>query len=169
MTEWRSIPSLKFYEASSDGRVRSVSRIRQTSNGQVRRYRSKELSPSSQNQHGHLKVQAGGKSHYVHRLVAEAFLGECPDGLQVAHCDGNATNNAVSNLRYCTATENNRDKIDHGTHRNGEKHPGAKLTAQEVAAVRRAISMGFKQKDIAESLGVCRSTIGAIATGRSWS
>ncbi len=40
------------------------------------------------------------KQKYVHRLVAEAFIGPCPPGYSVDHIDNNPTNNCVSNLRY---------------------------------------------------------------------
>jgi HNH endonuclease/NUMOD4 motif len=51
----------------------------------------------------------------VHQLVAEAFLGPRPDGMEVCHGDGNPQNNHVSNLMYDTHARNVRDMRDHGT------------------------------------------------------
>ena len=42
----------------------------------------------------------------VHRLVAEAFLGPCPEGFQVSHLDESRDNNNASNLAYVSAKEN---------------------------------------------------------------
>lgn len=168
MTEWKPIPSLRFYEASEDGRIRSVSRIIETSNGQIRRYKSVELSPGSSNQFGHLKVQAAGKCRYVHALVAEAFCGPKPEGTQVRHLDGDCTNNAASNLTYGTPKQNADDKLRHGTKRKGESHPGAKLSPAQVAHIKTLIKQGTTQSAIAEYFGVSRTNISAIATGRSW-
>lgn len=63
----------------------------------------------SQNQ-GYMCVslQINGKAHRrrVHRLVALAFIPN-PDGKsEVNHIDGNKTNNHVSNLEWCTPSEN---------------------------------------------------------------
>ena len=44
----------------------------------------------------------------VHRMVAEVFLGPCPDGYEVDHIDGNKQNNNLSNLQYLTKEENIR-------------------------------------------------------------
>lgn len=48
----------------------------------------------------------GKKQFYVHRLVAEAFLGKCPEGMQIDHSDGNRANNDIMNLRYVEPSVN---------------------------------------------------------------
>ena len=42
----------------------------------------------------------------VHRMVAECYLGSCPNGFVVDHIDGNKLNNHISNLQYLTKEEN---------------------------------------------------------------
>jgi hypothetical protein len=39
---------------------------------------------------------------YVHQLVAEAWIGEKPQGMGVAHIDRNRKNNHFTNLRFLT-------------------------------------------------------------------
>jgi len=65
---------------------------------------------NSKNILGHLKVNLyynkKSKLHSVGRLVAAAFIGECPPNHMVNHIDGNKENNNVSNLEYVTNREN---------------------------------------------------------------
>ena len=42
----------------------------------------------------------------VHHLVAQAFLGDRPEGMVIDHIDGNGFNNHYTNLRYVTHKEN---------------------------------------------------------------
>ena len=56
------------------------------------------------------------KVHYVHRLVAAAFV-PVPMGLEnpvVNHIDGNPLNNRAVNLEWCTQTDNVRHAIKTG-------------------------------------------------------
>lgn len=61
------------------------------------------------------------KKKYVHVVVAEAFIGECPHGHQVDHLDGNTSNNDISNLQYVSKSDNNKR-----AYKAGRKPPGEK-------------------------------------------
>ena len=56
-----------------------------------------------------LKFNDKRKNFYVHRLVAEYFLGVIPEGYQINHIDYNKKNNHVKNLEICTRQQN----VDH--------------------------------------------------------
>ena len=75
------------------------------------------------NGRGYLRVRINGKRYLVHRLVAEAYFGEIPNGMEIDHSDRNRRNNALTNLRIVSRTDNNRntsknDRVDArgGTH-----------------------------------------------------
>ena len=167
---WLQIEDYPGYEVASTGRVRSVDRQVTTGSG-IRRYAGKIIAPT-RNQHGHLKValrSSQGKVYrYVHSLVAEAFIGPRPQGMEVAHADGHPVNNNLANLRYATPAENAADKVGHGTALNRGRHPRARLGEAEVSAIRQALRDGKTQRAVAEEHGVSRTTVSAIATGRSW-
>ncbi len=113
--EWRPVVGHEgYYEVSNLGGVRSVDRVNARG-----RWKGRPLRPATRDS-GHLCVSLCRNSvcrtKNVHSLVAEAFIGPRPDGLQVAHYDGNPTNNILSNLRYATQSENLLDSVRHGTH-----------------------------------------------------
>ena len=57
--------------------------------------------------HRYSRVNIEGKTRYVHRLVAVAFLGEPPhEKAEVNHKDFNKRNNALENLEWVTPKEN---------------------------------------------------------------
>lgn len=104
----------------------------------------------------------------VHQLVADAFHGPCPQGLQVRHLNGNPKDNRPSNLRYGTSMENAADRRAHGTYLGGSNHHGAKLTGGQAAQIRRRRRCGEKVKDLAADFHVSTSTIESIIYGRSY-
>jgi hypothetical protein len=79
------------------------------------------------------------KRKYVHSLVAEAFIGSRPEGMQVNHKDGVKANNHWTNLEYVTPLENTRHAAKIGNApkvRKGEGVPWSKLTEDQVRAIR---------------------------------
>lgn len=51
----------------------------------------------------------------VHRLVLEAFRGECPEGMEASHLDGDPLNNDIGNLIW-ESHQDNCNRIDRSKH-----------------------------------------------------
>lgn len=109
------------------------------------------------------------KNYKVHRLVAEAFLGLPPfEGAMVAHNDGNRSNNNISNLRWASALENQKDRRRHGTWRRGSEISWSKLKEDDIPIIRERIKRGEKYDDIGLDYGVSKHTIHRIKKGDVW-
>lgn len=110
------------YEVSSFGRVKSVQRFRRGKSGcmvpvpeKIMRLSVKKLSASGRTlPYVEIKLRDGSprntrcKSFLVHRLVAQAFVGELFEGAQVDHIDGDHQNNHWDNLRLLSAKDHGR-------------------------------------------------------------
>lgn len=55
---------------------------------------------------GYRLTQIGSKKMYIHRLMAQAFLGGWDESLQVDHINNNGLDNTIGNLRLSTKTFN---------------------------------------------------------------
>lgn len=106
------------YEVSDHGRVRGLHRIVPYAVHREKRIQGRILKFSAKKS-GHLNAYLwkGNKQNTcrVHRLVLEAFVGPCPEGMECCHNDGNPANNMVGNLRWDTTVGNMLDKAGHGT------------------------------------------------------
>ena len=122
---WKPVNGYEgIYEVSSHGRVRSIDRTVTYSDGRVGRIKGKALrTPPNEDGYPRVNLSTQGKSRArrVHALVAEAFIGPRPDGMDVCHGDGDPENNHVDNLRYGTHSENMLDSVRHGTDHNAAK------------------------------------------------
>ena len=56
----------------------------------------------------HIKWDTGFLNVYSHQIVAECFLGLCPNGYEVDHINSNKLDNRVVNLQYLTKADNVR-------------------------------------------------------------
>lgn len=131
--EWRPVVGFEgIYEVSSLGRIRRVGRAARTGRaygGGARIGRIRK----PQTVKGGYKVVAlwrDGRQtmRLVHLIVAEAFLGPCPDGMEVNHKEGrNKWDNSVANLEYMTRTENMKHAY----------RTGLRTTTVEAAAAAR--------------------------------
>jgi hypothetical protein len=112
-----------------------------------------------------LRKDGQTKKPYVHVIVAEAFLGLCPKGMEVCHEDGTRDNNHYKNLRYDTRKGNLADRERHGTDQRGERNPAVKLTDKQVADIRQRRVRGELVRVLAVEFGVGEAQISRIANG----
>jgi DNA invertase Pin-like site-specific DNA recombinase len=75
----------------------------------------------------------------------------------------------LENVIWGTASENQLDRRRHGTSPQGENHPKAIVTEEQVRDIRELLAAGYTTVAIAKRFGVNRYLISDIKRGRSWS
>lgn len=144
MEIWKDIQGYEgLYQVSNYGNVKSI----RTKDSLGRSKTPMAMKPQA-NRKGYLYVglkRGNGYRHYlVHRLVAQAFIGERPGNCEVNHKDEDKANNRADNLEYVTHTENIRygTGIDRRskpviatTHDGTEEHYKSATEASKVLGV----------------------------------
>lgn len=169
--EWRDCVGYEgLYQVSSLGRVRSMDRWIAYGDGRKRFYKGRVLKPSL-NRDGYPVVNLGlGKSVRVHCIVAGAFIGDRPKGLDINHVDGCKANNHVSNLEYATRGQNICHAFANGLSiaSRGELSGKALLTEAKVLEIRDLLSQGYTNRAVAKMFGVSKDAISHIRLRKTW-
>ena len=128
---WKDIEGYEgLYQVSNLGNVKSLDREYIQWNNYTytpKRYNGKILKPHLQRQ-GYVMINLSKNSKkklaLVHRLVAQAFIPNPNDYLEVNHKDGNKQNNCVDNLEWCNRKYNQKEAERLGliTRIKGEKN-----------------------------------------------
>ena len=117
--------------------------------------------------HGYGAVYENGRQTSAHIVVCKAVHGPRPSPRhEAAHSCGVSACVNPRHLRWATGSENQMDRVAHGTHNRGERHNMAKLSAEQVQAIRSRT--GQTQKEIAREFGVDRAHVSFIRNRKTW-
>ena len=126
--------------------------------------------------YGQMFVAMKGKRsnivHKSHRIAWQIYVGPIPNGLQVLHNCDNRLCVKPDHLYLGTQQDNVNDMMKRGRNgycrREGQQHPMAKLTDNQVGCIKHRLTIGISPKDLAKEFSVARSTIAEISRGATW-
>lgn len=152
--KWKSVKGLAGkYMVSNKGRVFSM-------------ITNKIIKPSLGSK-GYHKIRIGGKSRFVHRIVAIAFLYNPLNKPEVNHKDTVKTNNNLTNLEWCTGLEN---RIHYEKFKRKNKPKKVRVSQKGKGSVRSKpfyvfdenkaiIKKAESQNTFAQEINVCLSSV----------
>lgn len=114
---WKDIPGWEgYYQASTLGRVKSLSRPAKCQGGHMKMLRERVMSqktPKTKERYITIPLSRDGTvtRMMVHLLVAKTFLNNPYNKPHVDHIDANRHNNIVTNLQWVTPKENSNNPI----------------------------------------------------------
>lgn len=172
---WKTVKGFEDYEVSNLGKVRSKDRYRNYPNG--KRFHKGKILKYSINPVGYRRVHiTKNKKPYhrsVARLVAIAFIpNKIPERIFVNHKNGDKSDNSVSNLEWCTQSENekhaykNKLKIP----LKGEKHHRNKYKEELIRAIRKEYKLNpsLTHSSLAKKYNIKRRYITEILNYDVW-
>ena len=151
---WKDVKGYEgLYQASTRGRVRSISRSRVLED---------HIMDGTTRQNGVrvLTLSKNGKKRQFTRsiLIISTFYQRRSASWLITHIDGDLSNCALSNLKW-------KKRGTVAKARRGEDHPNAKLTDAEILAIRADPRSG---RIIANDYGISRIKVSRIKNRRVW-
>ena len=162
--QWKDIPGYEgLYQVSDHGRVKSCARVVPSALFGQQKVSEKMLKPSMDRGYARITLSYNGKTYRktAHQFVAICFIPNPECKPHVNHIDGNHSNNHVSNLEWCTPSENEKHsykvlgKINHQRKLHQSDIDFIKSTAIKAVRYRG----GGNIKEIANKFNVDVSTI----------
>lgn len=163
---WKSIKGYPNYEISNLGRIKRLPHY----------YRKQTLIMKQQPgtfKYYRVQLSRDGKlkKFLVSRLVALHFLKNPKNLPEVNHKNGDKSNNKVSNLEWCTTSENILHAFRTGLKymTRGEKCSWSKLTKEQVLDIRLRWKLKmYNMREIADHFKINKTTVWKIIHRKIW-
>ena len=159
---WKVVPCFEDYIVSNMGKVVSL---------KIRKGNFKYLKHDHTRSYPCVTLCNNGKQRrvFVHILVAENFLERVENKPCINHKNGIKSDPRLSNLEWCTQSENQLHATRTGLQGIGEFAIGAKRTDRQINQVCQLISKGLKRQEI---LNICpfmsKGVFDSIRGRRRW-
>jgi len=165
LEEWKPVLEYEeIYCVSSSGRIKRIAPGRGTYPGLI-------LKPDARS-NGYISVElwrdGKNKRISIHRLVAAAFIPNSENFPVVNHLNGIRDDNRVENLEWTTRSENNFHAARRSGAYRGEKNGRSIVTREIVKSVRKMVSDGAKQVDVARHFNISRYHVNLIVHKKIW-
>lgn len=179
MEVWRPIPGYEgYYEASSFGTVRSLDRVTKKRHYSgiyhMIKIKGRNLKPNpAKDGYLHIALSVNGEvtRAQLHRVIALTFIDGGSGILVVNHKDGDKTNNAISNLEWCTPQQNQQHAIKTGLWKpckSGEESPNfrgkVKVVNKDGVVIDILVGTADIRKKGYNTTGISNVLLGKIKT-----
>jgi NUMOD4 motif/Helix-turn-helix len=164
--QWKPCPGFEeHYAVSSLGKVMRTKGGRGATVGRILKL---QYHPDSKYPMFTLYKNDTGRSYYVHRLVAQAFIPNPLNLPEVNHKKAikSGGTNYFWNLEWSTHQENVDHAVANDLTPRGEGNGRARLTDEQVISIRNESNKS--QRVLAMKYGVSRSTISRVIRGEIW-
>lgn len=166
---WKPIEGYEgLYDISNLGRVKSLpkqSGSRLNINSTIMRL------GSDKNGYSVISLSKNGKYKLckVHRLVGQAFIPNPENKPCINHKNLIKNDNAFVNLEWVTIYENSFHSSLHGKNWGiGEKNNSAKLSDDDIRAIKHLSFFGYKARHLYDMFGVSKNCIQYILNNEKW-
>jgi hypothetical protein len=162
----------EYYQASNLGRIKRKTKYRNKSTKYllIRKILKQTIYLKKTTKNGYLYITLFDKNpKTVHRLIAKSFIPNPKNKPCVNHIDGFSLNNNVSNLEWCTYSENTQHAYKTGLMDSlkGENNTSAKLTKDEVIEIRN-YPKKITNVELGKIYNISDKTISSVRLRRTW-
>lgn len=170
---WKDIEGYEgLYQISNYGRIKSLEKYIKSGIKNSKKVKRKEkILKIQENRYGYNYVNLSKNSEHkyktIHRLVAQAFIPNPQNKPQVNHIDGDKTNNCISNLEWCTSSENeihaykflNKHKNNGNKGKFGKENAKAKVVLQIDKYTNKILNKYYGISEAERKTGISNQSI----------
>ena len=175
MEIWKDIPGYEgLYQASTLGNIRSLDKIVPKWNKPYKRKVKGKILKKNLINGGYLAISLHKnkeqKSYKISRLIAKTFIPNPNNKPEVNHINSIRTDDRVSNLEWCTRSENMLHSYKYGNNTQvGSNNASSKLTDEKVIKMRSMYkTKKYKQKELAKIFNVSKITAHNVLRHKTW-